>query len=79
MFQKLVPLDTSARCFGFASKRPWPAPEGSRLARVVVQGLVWTSGMGVLEWVLGEDLATGVTRPPPFLGCGRELVLTPLF
>ena len=77
-FEKFVSLGTTARCLGFASKRPWPAPEGSGLARVVVQGLVRTSGVGAPEWWLGEDLATGVTRPPPF-GCGCELVLTPLF
>lgn len=68
-----------------SNEMPWLCLEetlaGSRGVRVGsgrVQGLVRASGVGALEWFLGEDLITGVTRFPHFC-CGGELVLTPLF
>ena len=71
-FYKILSLGGSARDCGFASKRPWPALEGSWLARDEVQGLGVELWSGCSRVVVVEVLVMGVIRPPPRVVSGSS-------
>ena len=75
-FYKIWSLGDSARDCGFASKRPWPALEGSWLARDEVQGLGVELWSGCSRVVVGEVLVAGAIRPPHewFLGALEQVL-----